>query len=119
MLQQYLPVLINTLSQAQSPFPDWWIEQTEQFLMTMFLCGNRHNYSHLLEEAEALDAVPQEVRRAEEYIEANAQRAITLEELAEVAEVSAFSLFSAFRKHRGCSPLEFVRQVRCKGAGPR
>ena len=119
MLQQYLPVLINTLSQAQSPFPDWWIEQTEQFLMTMFLCGTRHNYSHLLEDAQALDAVPQEVRRAEEYIEANAQRPITLEELAEVAEVSAFSLFSAFRKHYGCSPLEFVRRIRSKGGGGR
>ncbi len=119
MLQQYLPMLINTLSHDQSLFPDWWIAQTEQLLMTMFLCGTRHNYSHLLEEAEALDAAPQEVRRAEEYIEANAQRAITLEELAEVAEVSAFSLFSAFRKHRGCSPLEFIRQVRSKGGGAR
>ena len=50
---------------------------------------------------------------------ANAQRAITLEELAEVAEVSAFSLFSAFRKYHGCSPLEFVRRIRSKGGGGR
>ncbi len=113
MLQQYLPLLINTLSGATPPFPDWWIGQTEQLLMTLFLCGYRHNYSHLLEE-EAPDAAPRQVRQAEEYIEANADRAITLEDLAELTGVSAFSLFSAFKKYRGYSPLRFHSQVRSK-----
>ena len=113
MLEQYIPLLIETLSDAHPPFPDWWIVQTEQLLMTLFLCGHRHNYSHLLEDKVA-DAAPQEVRRAEEYIEANAQQPITLEQLADVSGVSAFSLFSAFRKHRGYSPLSFLSQVRSR-----
>jgi hypothetical protein len=111
ILQQYLPFLVDTLSGAEPPFPDWWVAQTEQLLMTLFLCGHRHNYSHLMEQS-GPDAAPRQVRQAEEFIVANAERAITLEELAEVTGVSGFSLFSAFRKHRGYSPLEFLMQVR-------
>lgn len=114
ILQQYLPLLIDTLSGAHPPFPDWWIAQTEQFLMTLFLCGHRHNYSYLLEALEVQDAAPIEVRQAEEYVEANWQQAITLEKLAEVTGVSAFSLFSAFKKHRGYSPLEFATRLRSR-----
>ncbi len=117
MLQQYVPLLVATLSDAVPPFPSWWVRQTEQFLMTLMLCGHRHNYSYLLDE-EVPDAAPRQVRLAEEYIEANAERGVTLEELAEVTGVSAFGLFGAFRKFRGYSPLEFVAQVR-SGRGRR
>lgn len=113
MLQQYLPLLINTLDRADPPFPDWWVAQTEQLLMTLLLCGHQHNYSHLLEQA-VPDAAPHQVRLAEEYLEANAGRFITLEELAEVVGVSSFSLFSAFKKYRGYSPLSFLAQVRSR-----
>jgi len=116
MLQQYLPLLVETLSLVNPPFPDWWIAQTEQLLIVLVLYGYRHNYSQLLQE-EAADAAPRQVRHAEEYIEANAQRAITLEELAGVTGVSVFSLFRSFKKHRGYSPLEFLTQVRAKRGG--
>jgi len=113
ILQQYVPLLIDTLSDANPPFPEWWIAQTEQLLMTLFLCGHCHNYSHLLEQ-DVPDAAARQVRQAEEFIVANAERAISLEELAEVTGVSAFSLFSAFKKHRGYSPMEFVAQRRTR-----
>ncbi len=116
MLQQYIPVLAETLSDAAPPFPPWWIAQTEQLLMTLFLCGHRHNYSHLLEE-DPPDVALSQVRRAEEYIAANAQRAITLEELAGVTGLSGFSLFRTFRKCRGYSPFEFLSRVRSKQDG--
>lgn len=113
VLQQYLPLLINTLGEASPPYPDWWIAQTEQLLMTLFLCGHRHNYSGLLE-TEVPDAAPQQVRQAEEYIEAHAQRAITMDELAELTGVSEFSLFRSFKRNRGYSPLEFAARQRAK-----
>ena len=37
MLQQYLPLLIETISQNDPPFPDGWIAQTEQLLLTLLL----------------------------------------------------------------------------------
>jgi len=113
MLQQYIPLLADTLSAADPPFPTWWIEQTEQLLMTLLLFGYRHNYSHLIEQ-DAPNAAPWHVRRAEEYIEANADRALSLEELADLTGVSAFSLFSSFRKYRGYSPWAFHAQMRLK-----
>lgn len=116
MLHQYIPLLADTLSGAHPPFPDWWIVQTEQFLMTLFLSGNRHNYSHLLEQC-ALDAAPWQVRRAEEYIEANWQQFITLEDLAALTGMSEFGLFRSFKWHRGYSPLEFIAQMRSRRGG--
>jgi len=118
MLHQYVPLLVETLGTAKIPFPDWWIAQTEQLIMTLFLSGHRHNYSNLLEQNTA-DAAPWQVRRAEEYIAENAHRAVSLEELADVTGVSAFSLFAAFRKHRGYSPREFVTRVRAKHGATR
>jgi AraC-binding-like domain len=118
MLRGYLPLLARTLTTAVPPFPDWWVVQTEQLLMTLFLCGYRHNYSHLLERPAPIAAPPQ-VRRAEEYIEANQQRAVTLEELAEVTGVSVFSLFRSFKRYRGYSPLQFLSQIRSRRGGER
>jgi hypothetical protein len=113
MLQQYLPLLAETLTNAAPPLPNWWVVQTEQMLMALFLWGHRHNYNHLLER-EVPDAAARQVRRAEDYIVANAQQAISLEDLAKVAGVSAFSLFATFKKYRGYSPLQFIAQVRSK-----
>jgi transcriptional regulator GlxA family with amidase domain len=84
-------------------------------VMTLFLCGHRHNYSHLLER-QPPDASAQQ-RQAEAYIEANAQRTVTLEELAEVTGVSAFSLFSSFKKSRGYSPMTFAARLRAPRGG--
>jgi AraC-like protein len=113
MLHQYIPLLAETLSGATPPFPDWWMAQTEQLLMTLFLCGHQHNYSHLLEQ-DALEAALRQVKLAEEYIVANAQRDIGLEELAEVTGVSTLSLFAAFKKYRGYTPIEFIALARSR-----
>jgi hypothetical protein len=116
MLLRYVPLLIQTLSGATPPFPSWWIAETEQLLMTLFLCGHQHNYSHLLER-DAPEAAPQQVQQAEAYIEANAQRFVTLDELAEVTGVSAFSLFRSFKNSRGYSPTAFASQLRTRRGG--
>jgi AraC-like DNA-binding protein len=79
--------------------------------MVMFLCGHRHNYSHLLEQ-EAPDPAPSQVRKAEDYIAEHCQQAISLEDLARVSGVSGFSLFRSFRKTRGYSPFELASRLR-------
>lgn len=117
-LQEYFPLLVNTLDSLEQPPPDWWIAQTEQLLMVMFLFAHRHNYSHLLLQ-DPPDAALSQVRRAEEYIEANCQHPVSLETLAEVSGVSAFSLFRAFKKICGYSPSEFASMVRWKRKGER
>jgi len=111
ILCRYVPVLAGLLNESVAPLPSWWVSQTEQLLMVMFLCGHRHNYSHLLEQ-EAPDAAPSQVRKAEDYISENRQQAISLEDLASVSGVSGFSLFRSFRRTRGYSPFEFASRLR-------
>jgi AraC-like DNA-binding protein len=110
-LRNHFLFLVDQVGTATGPLPKMVRDEFEQMLMVMCLHANRHNYDHLLKQAPP-DIAPRQVRQAEEYIEANWQRAITLETLAEVTGVSAFGLFRSFRKSRGYSPLEFLRQVR-------
>jgi transcriptional regulator GlxA family with amidase domain len=56
------------------------------------------------------------VRRAAEYIDTHFERSITMAELTVVTGVSARSLQLGFQKHRGRSPLDFVRARRLERA---
>ena len=55
---------------------------------------------------------PWQVRRAEQFIEANWDQPITIEAVVAATNVSARSLFSAFKAGRGYSPMDFVKRVR-------
>jgi hypothetical protein len=118
LLPQYINSLVNTVSTADhnAALPVWWISQTEQLLMTMLLCCNRHNYSYLLDE-KTPEVTAIEVRRAEDYIEANWRQPITLQELAAAIGVSELSLFRSFRQYRNYSPLEFLARIRTQHGG--
>jgi hypothetical protein len=111
ILRDYFMVLVGELSAATAPLPEWAQAETEQLLMVMFLCGNRHNYSYLLAQPPP-GVASWQVRRAEEYIEANWDRPVTLEDLAAVTGVSTFSLFRSFKKSRGYTPMQFANLVR-------
>ena len=117
-LSAYIPRLAQTLTEANQPFPQWWVSQTEQFLMVMFLYAHQHNYSHLLER-DPVEAAPWQVRRTEEYIESNWRQPISLEDLAQVSGVGALDLFRMFKKIRGYSPFEFLARVRARYDGGR
>ena len=116
MLHRYIPILVDTLSAGQPPFPDWWISDTEQLLMTLFLSAHRHNYSELLQQ-NAPDPAPPEVRKAEQYLEANWQQPVTLDELAEFTGISSFSLFRSFKRSRGYSPSDYLSRLRSQRPG--
>lgn len=112
-LRDHFLFLVDRMSAAAGMLPELVLAEFEQVLIVMFLHANRHNYSQLLEQTPP-DAALRQVRQAEEYIEANAHRPISLEELAQLTGVSMFSLFSAFKKHRGYSPLQFLSQARSR-----
>lgn len=89
--------------------------ELEDMVTTMFLLGMRHNYSAMLA-AQPRSSAPFQVRLAEEYIEANWNRSVTMETLTEVTGVSARSLFERFQSYRGISPIAFLRRVRLQHA---
>jgi AraC-like DNA-binding protein len=90
-------------------------DELEQAIVVSFLCANRHSFSHLLQ-AEASDAAPAHVRRAEDYIEANWNQAVSIEQLSAITGVSTRALFRAFKRFRGYSPLTFAKRVRLSHA---
>jgi AraC-like DNA-binding protein len=59
---------------------------------------------------------PRALRRAMAYIEENAERPVTITEIATAASVSARALQSAFRRHHETTPLQYARRVRLERA---
>jgi AraC-binding-like domain len=99
MLQRYFLLLVNEMSASPAPLPAWMQNQIQQMLMVMFLFANQHNYSHLLEQPSPVAGASQ-ARHAEEYIAANRDRPITLEDLTTVTGATTLSLARASKKVR-------------------
>ncbi|WP_285657027.1 AraC family transcriptional regulator [Actinomycetospora sp. NBRC 106375] len=59
---------------------------------------------------------PATVRRAIEFMDANAHREIDITQIAAAARIGPRGLQHAFRRHRGQSPLEYLRMVRMDAA---
>lgn len=93
------------------PMPPIMHSELQQAMMTSFLLATANTYSGALH-GEPKAAGPWQVRRAEQFIEANCEQPITIEALAAATNVSARSLFSSFKAARGYSPMEFVKRVR-------
>jgi len=92
-----------------------WLDELEQLMMLNFLFTARHNHRHLLER-KLPDAAPWQVRRVEEFIMANLDKALTIEAIAEATEVGVRTLFKSFRTSRGYSPMAFARMQRLERA---
>lgn len=77
-----------------------------------------HNHSDALQRP-APAAIPRHLRRAEAFMAANAERPLTLVEVAQAAECSLRSLHEAFRRFRDASPhaaLQAMRLERVRAA---
>jgi len=104
--------LLDTTSDQLAPVV---LRELEQAILVAFLYANPHTFSHLLDR-EDRDTVPSHVRRAEEYIEAHWDQAITIESLVEATGVGARAIFRAFQQFRGYAPMAFARMVRLRQA---
>jgi AraC-like DNA-binding protein len=62
------------------------------------------------------DDAPGYLQRAEAYLRANAARSVGMDELVAASGVSERTLQQAFRRYRGCSPLEYSRDLRLDAA---
>jgi len=110
-LRRLIDHLVGELDEETNDVPAQALAQYEQSLMVCFLHANRHNFSHLLERGQPLPALWQ-IRRAEDYIEANHSLPLTLEALGDVTGTGGLAASDAFRRTRGVSPLVFLERVR-------
>lgn len=87
----------------------------EHFITTSLLLSQPSNYFEELN-SPAPPVSPGFVKRTEEFIDANADRPITVEDLVEHAGVSTRSLFAGFKKYRNTTPMAHLRFVRMQKA---
>jgi AraC-like DNA-binding protein len=113
-LRRLIDFIVQQLT-AGTPLPKLVADELEQTLITHFLLANQHNFRALLEK-QASHAGPWQVRMAEEYIDANWDKPITLELLSGITGASTRSLHEKFKQARGYSPMAFAKQVRLKRA---
>lgn len=62
------------------------------------------------------DSTPELVRRAIGFIDDNAQKDVSLTDIAEAVHISPRAVQYMFRKHRDCTPMQYLRQVRLQYA---
>jgi AraC-like DNA-binding protein len=114
-LWRLLRFFAEQLDATSEKLPPLVLHELEQTILVAFLSANRHSFSHLLER-EPADTLPTHVRRAEEFIEAHWDEAISIEKLVEATGVGARAIFRAFQQTRGYSPMAFARMVRLRHA---
>ena len=114
-LRRMLDFIVSELDRDEEKVPAAALVEFEQMLLVTFLTANRNNFSEMLEREQPRPA-PWQVRLVEEYIVANWNRPIAIEDLASAAGASARSIFKAFRDSRDCSPMAFVKSVRLQHA---
>lgn len=85
----------------------------EHALINFMLFGLNHNLSESLRAPPKI-AGTEQVRRVEDYIEANAEDPIDMNTLARITGVSTSAIFRAFRKHRDYTPMRFLLDVRMR-----
>ena len=110
-LHRLISYVVSAIDGSPDALPAQAVVELEQAVLTTFLFSNSHNFSKLLDQKPSTLA-PWQVRRTEEYIEANWQDALTIESIAEAIGASARSIFLSFSKARGYSPMAFVKKTR-------
>jgi transcriptional regulator GlxA family with amidase domain len=91
------------------------IQSYEEHLALSLLLGLRHSYSELLLRQRTA-AAPANVKRAEEFMGANAREPLTIEAVADAAGCSIRALQLAFRRFRGTTPMSALQRVRLEAA---
>jgi AraC-like DNA-binding protein len=114
-LHQMILFCTQQLGSTLVELPALALLRLEQAIVASFLCASRHTFSHLLK-PDARDVTPRLIRQVEEFIEANWNKAITVENLAELTGAKARTVFKAFQRNRGYSPKAFVKVVRLNHA---
>jgi AraC-like DNA-binding protein len=96
---------------ARGSGPELLVSELGYALVSSLLRLQPSNFSELLALRQG-GAAPRHVKRAEEFMRAHADQAITLDVLAQITGVTGRTLQEGFRQFRGVSPLQKLREVR-------
>ena len=106
-LMASISMLLNTACEKDNAYCNPITStQFEQFLISLLLTMQPHNYSQALKSIPA--PASRDVKRVLDYIHANLSEPILVSELVAVCGVSGRSLFAHFRRFTGRSPLAYI-----------
>jgi AraC-like DNA-binding protein len=103
--------IAQTLECGLHPEKPLATQQLFESLIAFLIEALPHNYTERLH-APASSAAPRQVKRAIEFMEAHADKPITMVDVANAAQVSIRALQLAFRTFRQATPLAHLRQIR-------
>jgi AraC-like DNA-binding protein len=86
------------------------LRQLEDELIQLLLQTQPHNYTRLLNRSSR--AGSRQLDDAQQYMRSNAHLPLTLGDICQAAGVNARTLQNSFRKKQGCTPMEFLRNIR-------
>lgn len=115
--RHWIGLLQMLLGYVGTPFPgaaDPIVHNLEEAVLLHLLLEHEHTYSEALRNG-GRRVAPRHVKRAEEFIRANARKALTLERIAEAAGCSIRTLSDAFLQSSGTTPMNFLRNIRLEG----
>ncbi len=113
--KENLKFVLRTLNHSYGDVPTLALAELQQSLITSFIACCHNNYSDLLERQEMRSA-PHIVCMVEDYIEANWDKPLAIDDIARLTETSVRSIFRSFQQSRGYSPMVFLKNVRLKHA---
>jgi AraC-like DNA-binding protein len=108
--------LTDDLSRSDSPLSNALAGRAfEEWAIYSVLLGLRHSHTKRLEQ-QRMAAAPRNVRRAEEFMRANAGAPLTIAEIADAAGCSIRALQMAFRSFRETTPMRALQRARLEQA---
>jgi AraC-like DNA-binding protein len=107
--------LLATMARIESgdlgPASDRPSDEAESALLSAVLLALPHDGAAALT-APAAAPSPRSVRRVVDYIHANADRPVTIEDLVAVSGVAGRTLFKHFQAFKGMGPMAYLRRIR-------
>ena len=86
------------------------VRKLEDDVITLLLQAQSHNYTRLLNRQHG--AGRYQLDTAEQFMCANAHLPLSLGDICQAAGVNARTLQHSFRRKRGCTPMQFLRNIR-------
>jgi len=108
--------LIYELEHNDQALKNPGLSKSYNHMLLTALLSLPHNQSEKLFKNYHNHVAPGLVRRAEEYMRAHLNEAVTIIDLLRICDCSRSVLFSAFKNARGYTPMEFLTEQRLLGA---
>ncbi len=112
-LRRFMRFIVEEADEPEGPFSSP-IVRTRIAETILFGILEKHPHDHSERLAASRAAEPRYVREAAEYLDAYAADPIQVTDLARVTGVGVRALQLGFQKHRGCTPMAFLKERRLR-----